>query len=530
MALMTMLIGTALVMSCNPDDGDGGKVVASFQFESDANDFLTVHFTNFSKNADSYSWDFGDGNTSTDVDPSHAYSAAGTYTVTLTAISDNGESSKEETVNIIDPNEALTLLAGSTSKTWKLHRVGAAMSLGPDATNPAGWWPGFTNNGSRPCLYEQSITFERDGGYVFDDAGVFWAEYEVFNNVAGCDSNVIPESCFSVGTSLVNACGTDVSDWLSGTHSYTYNASNGTLTLSGSGAWIGIPKLGSTGAVQVPQSQVQTKISITEEDGFDLMKVEFIYSGAYWVIYYSSYANPASEPAIVTVNAAFTATSNGLTTTFVNQSAGATSYSWAFGDGSSSTEENPQHTYAAAGTYTVTLTASDGNNSAEVSKDVTVSAATLTEAAPTPTATNVISIYSDAYTNIDGVNTNPNWGQATVVTNEVIADNNTLKLTGLNYQGIDFAGNLQNVSSYNTVHIDIWSATDATINFTLISLEPTLETPKELQITGGQWNSFNIPLSDYSSVVDLTKIGQLKFDATTSPTIYVDNIYFHTIQ
>ena len=38
----------------------------------------------------SYNWDFGDGTTSTDVDPEHDYTANGTYTVTLIAITDSG--------------------------------------------------------------------------------------------------------------------------------------------------------------------------------------------------------------------------------------------------------------------------------------------------------------------------------------------------------------------------------------------------------------------------------------------------------
>jgi gliding motility-associated-like protein len=46
----------------------------------------------------------------------------------------------------------------------------------------------------------------------------------------------------------------------------------------------------------------------------------------------------------------------GNTTSFVNTSAGADSYLWNFGDGATSTEENPSHLYAAAGTYTITLT------------------------------------------------------------------------------------------------------------------------------------------------------------------------------
>jgi PKD repeat protein len=47
-------------------------------------------------------------------------------------------------------------------------------------------------------------------------------------------------------------------------------------------------------------------------------------------------------------------------------------YSWDFGDGNSSNETNPVHTYAANNTYTVTLTVSDGKNNSTISKDVRV--------------------------------------------------------------------------------------------------------------------------------------------------------------
>ena len=45
----------------------------------------------------------------------------------------------------------------------------------------------------------------------------------------------------------------------------------------------------------------------------------------------------------------------GLTMTFTDASTGATSWYWDFGDGNTSTEQNPTHTYAEPGTYTVTL-------------------------------------------------------------------------------------------------------------------------------------------------------------------------------
>jgi hypothetical protein len=56
--------------------------IALYTYEAE-NQMLT--FTNTSTNADSYSWDFGDGNTSIEENPIHVYLEGGDYTVTLTA-------------------------------------------------------------------------------------------------------------------------------------------------------------------------------------------------------------------------------------------------------------------------------------------------------------------------------------------------------------------------------------------------------------------------------------------------------------
>jgi len=61
-----------------------------------------VSFTSNSDGAVSWSWDFGDGNTSTQENPVHAYTTMGSYTVTLTATDANGCSvSSTQTITII---------------------------------------------------------------------------------------------------------------------------------------------------------------------------------------------------------------------------------------------------------------------------------------------------------------------------------------------------------------------------------------------------------------------------------------------
>jgi PKD repeat protein len=49
----------------------------------------------------SYNWDFGDGNTGTGVSPSHTYSAAGTFTVSLTVTDDAGDTGTAKTTAVI---------------------------------------------------------------------------------------------------------------------------------------------------------------------------------------------------------------------------------------------------------------------------------------------------------------------------------------------------------------------------------------------------------------------------------------------
>ncbi len=65
---------------------------------------------------------------------------------------------------------------------------------------------------------------------------------------------------------------------------------------------------------------------------------------------------------------------------FTDQSTGEpTSWAWNFGDGGTSTEQNPTHTYTVHGTYTVSLTVSDG-----VSGDTLVKTGYIHSSKPTP--------------------------------------------------------------------------------------------------------------------------------------------------
>ncbi|MFY7963368.1 MAG: hypothetical protein ACOVO1_00575 [Chitinophagaceae bacterium] len=152
-----------------------------------------------------------------------------------------------------------------------------------------------------------------------------------------------------------------------------------------------------------------------------------------------------------------------------------------------------------------------------------------TTAAPTPTraAANVLSIFSDAYTNLAGTNFNPPWGQATVVTQPTIAGNNVIRYSNFNYQGVEFATG-QNVSTYTNIHLDFYSTNASQLRFFLISPGPVERSTNLTVPTTAGWNSIDIPLSTFSGV-NLSNVIQFKFDkntATNSPDIFLDNMYF----
>lgn len=60
------------------------QCTADYNYIVDPNDYSLMHFVNNSSaNTTDYLWDFGDGNTSTDQNPSHKFASTGTYTVCL---------------------------------------------------------------------------------------------------------------------------------------------------------------------------------------------------------------------------------------------------------------------------------------------------------------------------------------------------------------------------------------------------------------------------------------------------------------
>ena len=160
-------------------------------------------------------------------------------------------------------------------------------------------------------------------------------------------------------------------------------------------------------------------------------------------------------------------------------------------------------------------------NGTAIGSDTGSDSGTGLNAAPTPSqdSADVIAVFSDAYTSIAN-NLNPNWGQQTNATEIQIDGNNILKYENLNYQGLDYPQT--DVSSMEYVHLDYKTADASSIEFSLISANPTIDTPYSIDIVTGGWQSIDIPLSVYTANLDRV----FQFKTVGNGTVYLDNIYF----
>jgi hypothetical protein len=175
------------------------------------------------------------------------------------------------------------------------------------------------------------------------------------------------------------------------------------------------------------------------------------------------------------------------------------------------------------GTTAVVVTAQDLTTTLTYNVNFTVAGLepTTVPATPPHAEADVLSIYSDAYMDVAGTNFDPFWGQSTVVTLDyVAAGNNTLRYQNLNYQGTELV--TQDVSGYEYLHVDFWTANSTELNFFLISPGP-IQTSTSLPITLSDWGSVDVALADFSPV-DLTNLFQLM--VTGNGDVWFDNIYF----
>ena len=161
------------------------------------------------------------------------------------------------------------------------------------------------------------------------------------------------------------------------------------------------------------------------------------------------------------------------------------------------------------------------------------------ETAPIPTIgeANVISIYSDAYTSVSVDTFRTEWSDATLE-ETAIDDDNVLKYSDVSFLGIETVASQVDASAMTHIHVDIWTEDAETFGIKLVDFGADAafdggdDSEHEIifdSLTLSEWNSFDIPLSDFTGLTSTTNIAQYILVATPSgeATVYVDNMYFY---
>ncbi len=100
--LFLLVILPLAILSCKKSE----PPVADFivEYTGDAEVGEDIYFTNNSRNAVSFRWDFGDGYGSDEAEPVYVYNSTGTFTIKLTATGEDGDvSTAEFVINILVP-------------------------------------------------------------------------------------------------------------------------------------------------------------------------------------------------------------------------------------------------------------------------------------------------------------------------------------------------------------------------------------------------------------------------------------------
>ena len=167
-----------------------------------------------------------------------------------------------------------------------------------------------------------------------------------------------------------------------------------------------------------------------------------------------------------------------------------------------------------------------------------------TTPAPTPTypAANVISLFSNPYTNVPVDTWSAVWDQADV-SNVQIEGNDTKLYQNLVYAGIEFTTNPINATGMSHFRMDIWThdptAVPAVFKIKLVDFgadgayaggddsehELTFDANSTPALVSDAWITFDIPLSAFTGMTARGHVAQLIISGTPN-TVYVDNVLF----
>jgi gliding motility-associated-like protein len=381
---------------------------------------LTVSFTDQSTgNPTSWNWQFGNGQLSTIKNPVVTFSQPGTYTIKLVVRNADGIDEEEKIDYItVFPSPSASFSADLTTAC-----VPATIQFTDQSTTPPGititQWQWTFGDGGVSTAQNPAHTYSANGFYTVTlkiTSSTGCTSTAVIGNYIRIVSGITTNFTFSPPSTCGAPFVVTFQDQSSGpgTLSYTWDFGNGTPTSNLPNPTTVYPtignytvqlnvksNLGCTGSLQKIITVAGTTTNFTAPasvcigqavnfqnnssslpvastwdfgDGTTSGQINptkaFLSAGTYQVKLINQYANCSDsitksitvidKPVVdFTVNDT-TSCSAPFTVQFTDLTAGATGWLWDFGDGTTSTLQNPSHQYNSFGDYTVTLTATSG--------------------------------------------------------------------------------------------------------------------------------------------------------------------------
>lgn len=162
---------------------------------------------------------------------------------------------------------------------------------------------------------------------------------------------------------------------------------------------------------------------------------------------------------------------------------------------------------------------------------------TVAAADPTAPQADVISLFSNVYTNVTVDTWRTPWSNA-VLTDIQVAGNDVKKYATLDFVGIETVGpNVIDASAMNFLNFDIWTPNSTLFKIKLVdfgadgNFQGGDDSEFELSFSGfnkEEWVNFSIPMSDFTGLTASFHIAQiiLVSQPTGSSIIYLDNVFF----
>ena len=301
-----------------------------------------ISFTNNSTEATSFQWEFGDGATSTEENPTHAYSLDGSFNVELTAINEKGSSSASTTVVIAYPDPVADFSMDKT--TAEMDEIVT-----------------FTNSSQNAATYSWSFgdgetSTEENTTHAYAEDGTYTIQLTATGPGGATNSTT---------KSVTITIPDPIADFTMDNNGYA--APGETVTFTNES------KYGASYAWDFGDGTNSTVTNPTHafpDEG--IYTIQLTVTGLNAGTHSTSEAITIAEPPVAAFTMDKSSVGTDETITFTNESQYATSYTWDFGDGTTSTATDPTHSYSAEGTYSVQLIATGAGGSDSILKDVNV--------------------------------------------------------------------------------------------------------------------------------------------------------------